>query len=100
MLLSPVTVYIEVHGTQSKEEYSSLETDALRSKDKSILFEDFHRNKPVIVLKDGAQITVNPDTANWQEATERGYYRPEQLFALEDVEEVRMEGFTFVLEEK
>lgn len=96
MLLSPVTVYIEVHGTQSKEEYSSLETAALRSKDKSILFEDFHRNKPVIVLKDGTQITVNPDTANWQEATERGYYRPEQLFALEDVEEVRMEGFTFV----
>ena len=39
---------------------------------------------------------MNPDTANWQEATERGYYRPEQLFALEDVEEVRMEGFTFV----
>ncbi len=95
MLLSPVTVYIEVRGTQSKEEYSSLETAALRSKDKSILFEDFHRNKPVIVLKDGTQIQGKPDTAAWAE-TESGYYRPEQLFALKDVAEVQMEGFTFV----
>ena len=98
MLLSPVKVYIEVQGTQSEEEYSSLESAALRTKGKSILFKDFHRNKPVIVLKDGTQITVKPDNATWAE-TESGYYRPEQLFALEDVEEVRMEGFTFVPEE-
>ena len=95
MLLSPITVYMEVQGEKSEEEYSSLEAAALRSKDKSILFEDFHRNKPVIVLKDGTQITVKPDTAIWTE-TESGYYRPEQLFPLEDVAEVQMEGFTFV----
>ena len=98
MLLSPIKVYIEVQGTQSEEEYSSLEAAALRTKGKSILFKDFHRNKPVIVLKDGTQIAVKPDNATWAE-TESGYYRPEQLFALEDVEEVRMEGFTFVPEE-
>lgn len=98
MLLSPVTVYIEVQGEQREEEYSSLESAALRTKGKSILFKDFHQNKPVIVLNDGTQIQVKPDTAAWAE-TESGYYRPEQLFALEDVEEVRMEGFTFVPEE-
>ncbi len=95
MLLSPITVYIEVQGERSEEEYSSLESAALRTKGKSILFKDFHRNKPVIVLKDGTQITVKPDNATWAE-TESGYYRPEQLFPLEDVAEVQMEGFTFV----
>ena len=95
MLLSPITVYMEVQGEKSEEEYSSLESAALRSKDKSLLFNDFHRNKPVIVLKDGTQITVKPDNATWAE-TESGYYRPEQLFPLEDVAEVQMEGFTFV----
>lgn len=96
MQLSPITVYIEVQGEQSGAEYSSLEDAALRPKDESILFDDFHQNKPVIVLKDGTQIQVKPDSANWQETTESGYYRPEQLFALEDVAEVQMEGFTFV----
>lgn len=96
MRLSPVTVYIEVQGEQSEAEYSSLEDAALRPKDESILFEDFHKNKPVIVLKDGTQIQVKPDHADWQEATESGYYRPKELFALEDVTEVQMEGFTFV----
>ena len=96
MLLSPIMVYIEIQGEEAEAEYSSLETAALRCKDKSILFEDFHRNKPAIVLKDGMQIQGKPDTAAWAEQTEICYYRPEQLFALEDVEEVRMEGFTFV----
>ncbi len=95
MLLSPITVYMEVQGEQVEEEYSSLEAAALRTKDKSILFQDFHRNKPVIVLKDGTQITVKPDTATWAE-TESGYYRPERLFSLENVAEVQLEGFTFV----
>lgn len=95
MLLSPITVYMEVQGEQVEEEYSSLESAALRSKGKSILFQDFHKNKPVIVLKDGTQIQVKPDNAAWAE-TEIGYYRPEELFALENVTEVQMEGFTFV----
>ena len=96
MLLSPITAYIEVQGTRTEAEYSSLEAAAIGSKDKSILFDDFHINKPVIVLKDGMQIAVKPDNAVWEEQTESGYYRPEQLFALEDVAEVQMEGFTFV----
>lgn len=96
MLLSPITVYIEVQGTRTEAEYSSLEAAAIGSKDKSILFDDFHINKPVIALKDGTQIAVKPDNAMWEEQTESGYYRPERLFALEDVAEVQMEGFTFV----
>lgn len=95
MLLSPITAYIEVQGTRTEAEYSSLEAAAIGSKDKSILFDDFHINKPVIVLKDGTQIAVKPDNAAWEEQTESGYYRPEQLFALEDVAEVQLEGFTF-----
>lgn len=95
MLLSPIKVYMEVQGIPSEVEYSSLEAAALRTKDKSILFDDFHVNKPVIVLKDGTEIQVKPDTATWGEV-ESGYYLPEQLFTLEDVAEVRMEGFTLV----
>lgn len=95
MRLSPIMIYIEIQGERLGAEYSSLEDAALRPKDESILFEDFHKNKPVIVLKDGTQIQVKPDTAAWAE-TEIGYYRPKELFALEDVTEVQMEGFTFV----
>ena len=94
MLLSPVTVYIEVQGTRTEAGYSSLE-DALRPKEKSVLFDDFARMKPVITLKDGTQIETKQDNASWEEQMEICYYRPEQLFALEDVAEVQLEGFTF-----
>ena len=96
MLLSPITAYIEVQGTRTEAEYSSLEDAALHTKEKSILYDDFGRMKPVITLKDGTQIETKQDNASWSEQTEICYYRPERLFSLEDVAEVQLEGFTFV----
>ena len=96
MLLSPITVYIEVQGEKLEEEYSSLESAALRTKEKPILYNDFVKIKPVITLKDGTKIETKQDNAAWSEQTEICYYRPKELFALEDVAEVQMEGFTFV----
>lgn len=96
MQLSPVMIYIEIQGEKSEVEYSSLESAALRTKEEPILYNDFVKNKPVITLKDGTQIETKQDNAAWSEQTEICYYRPEQLFPLEDVAEVQLEGFTFV----
>ena len=96
MLLSPIMVYIEIQGEEAEAEYSSLESAALRTKEKTILYNDFVKIKPVITLKDGTQIETKQDNATWAEQTEICYYRPKELFALEDVAEVQMEGFTFV----
>ncbi len=96
MQLSPVMIYIEIQGEKSEEEYSTLESAALRTKEKPILYNDFVKIKPVITLKDGTQIETKQDNASWSEQTEICYYRPKELFALEDVAEVQLEGFTFV----
>lgn len=96
MQLSPVMIYIEIQGEKSEEEYSTLESAALRTKEKPILYNDFVKIKPVITLKDGTQIETKQDNAAWSEQTEICYYRPEQLFPLENVAEVQLEGFTFV----
>ena len=96
MRLSPIMIYIEIQGEEAEAEYSSLEDAALRAKEKPILYNDFVKIKPVITLKDGTQIETKQDNATWAEQTEICYYRPKDLFALEDVAEVQMEGFTFV----
>ena len=96
MQLSPVMIYIEIQGEKTEAEYSSMESAALRTKEKSILFDDFVKIKPVITLKDGTLIETKQDNASWSEQTEICYYRPERLFSLEDVAEVQLEGFTFV----
>lgn len=96
MQLSPVMIYIEIQGEKSEEKYSSLESAALRTKEKPILYNDFVKIKPVITLKDGTKIETKQDNASWSEQTEICYYRPKELFSLEDVAEVQMEGFTFV----
>ena len=96
MQLSPLMIYIEIQGEKTEAEYSSMESAALRTKEKSILFDDFVKIKPVITLKDGTQIETKQDNASWSEQTEICYYRPERLFPLEDVAEVQLEGFTFV----
>ncbi len=96
MQLSPIMIDIEIQGEKSEAEYSSLEDAALRTKEKPILYNDFVKIKPVITLKDGTQIETKQDNATWAEQTEICYYRPEELFALEDVAEVQLEGFTFV----
>ncbi len=96
MQLSPLMIYIEIQGEKTEAEYSSMESAALRTKEKSILFDDFVKIKPVITLKDGTQIETKQDNASWSEQTEICYYRPERLFSLEDVAEVQLEGFTFV----
>ena len=96
MQLSPIMIYIEIQGEKSEAEYSSLEDAALRTKEKPILYNDFIKIKPVITRKDGTQIETKQDNATWAEQTEICYYRPKELFALEDVAEVQLEGFTFV----
>lgn len=96
MRLSPIMIYIEIQGEKSEAEYSSLEDAALRTKEKPILYNDFIKIKPVITRKDGTQIETKQDNATWAEQTEICYYRPKELFALEDVAEVQLEGFTFV----
>ena len=96
MRLSPIMIYIEIQGEKSEAEYSSLEDAALRTKEKPVLYNDFVKIKPVITRKDGTQIETKQDNATWAEQTEICYYRPKELFALEDVAEVQLEGFTFV----
>ena len=96
MRLSPIMIYIEIQGEKSEAEYSFLEDAALRTKEKPILYNDFVKIKPVITRKDGTQIETKQDNATWAEQTEICYYRPKELFALEDVAEVQLEGFTFV----